>query len=211
MAVLLTKTERIVMQAVYDLASAKGTVMVRLDEIMQHIPTVRAKKSKAAPGVYTAAGVGAELSPESDTAATLDAAVVQELDTLLQKKDLRTKKKKSKSAAKDDLLSKKAYVERIYVDLPPVKKGLFFYGKPLTYDKLKQVIKRLSLEEYYELTEAVSDGELVYVFQLSKKGYRFEWEEKDRKKRIAIRIGLLIGTPVVSFIVTMILRSIFFT
>lgn len=79
----------------------------------------------------------------------------------------------------------------------------------LTRKEVDDILEKLVLEGYIECTITDKKGKKIYCVTLLKKGEGFIREQKDNKKLIIRRIGITVVLAIISFCVTLILKSIF--
>ena len=80
---------------------------------------------------------------------------------------------------------------------------------PTDEQKLNALLKSLELDNYFELINTDKNGEKVFCIILSAKGMGYTRQKAQDKKALYFKIGLAIGSAIVTFIVGMILRGIF--
>lgn len=105
----------------------------------------------------------------------------------------------------------KKYIKflRKKTNLPEAEVGKFFVkDKPMAQDSINDILYVLSYAEYFELTTAMDKDKQVYVIDMKDKGKNFLRDERDRKKNIWLLISRTVALAVLSFLVSMILRSI---
>ena len=76
--------------------------------------------------------------------------------------------------------------------------------------EVDQIINALVLDNYIEVVHSDNKGKLIYVITLKQKGASFEREVQQYKKIMYIYISRTVLLAVLSFIVTLILKAIFF-
>lgn len=76
--------------------------------------------------------------------------------------------------------------------------------------EVDQIINALVLDNYIEVVHSDSKGKLIYCVSLKQKGANFERENKHNKKTTYLIIIRTVLLAILSFVVTLILRSIFF-
>lgn len=75
--------------------------------------------------------------------------------------------------------------------------------------EVDQIINALVLDNYIEVVHSDNKGKLIYVISLKQKGSSFERENKHRKKTMYMLLARTVTLAIISFIVGLILRSIF--
>ena len=76
-------------------------------------------------------------------------------------------------------------------------------------EELSEVLKGLALDGYIDVVNSDKKGQTIYCLSLRSRGQAFEREKERKKKQLMMRVGLTIGLAFLSFLITMILRSIF--
>ncbi len=79
----------------------------------------------------------------------------------------------------------------------------------LTRKEVDDILEKLSLEGYIDCTLTDNRGKRGYCVTVLKKGAGFTREEKDKNKILWGRIGITVALAILSFAVTLILKSIF--
>ncbi len=79
----------------------------------------------------------------------------------------------------------------------------------LTRKEVDDILEKLVLEGYIECTITDNRGKRGYCVTILKKGEGFTREEKDKNKVLWQRIGITVALAVLSFAVTLVLKSIF--
>ena len=79
----------------------------------------------------------------------------------------------------------------------------------LTRKEVDDILEKLVLEGYIECTITDNRGKRGYCVTILKKGEGFTREEKDNNKILWKRIGITVALAVLSFVVTLVLKSIF--
>ncbi len=79
----------------------------------------------------------------------------------------------------------------------------------LTRKEVDDILEKLVLEGYIECTITDNRGKRGYCVTILKKGEGFTRDEKDKNKVLWQRIGITIALAVLSFAVTLVLKSIF--
>ena len=79
----------------------------------------------------------------------------------------------------------------------------------LTEADVDSILNNLVLENYIDLVNSTSKGKLIYCIALKEKGESFARDKQNVKKGTAKKIATTIALAVLSFVVGMILRSIF--
>lgn len=202
MAIILSKEERAVMQSVYELAKGKSSVLVTMEQIMEHIPQAktfsvlykRKKKGEAQ----------AELEEERQSSLEVEQTIEPEEELPATRKRRRFGRHREQDDVEESVVEPK-----VYIDEAPVQKGMFIYEKPVKYAELPHVLDILDMEEYFELTEAVDGGEIKYIIHLLNRGNRWERDELDRKRGVILKLAMATVTPVLTFLLGIILRTMF--
>ena len=79
----------------------------------------------------------------------------------------------------------------------------------LDKDAVSKIIDELSFDGYIESFVSLSKDKTFYCISLLKKGDGFHREEKQNKRTIVKKAIVTVGAAVLSFIITLILKSIF--
>lgn len=205
MAILLSKEERAVMQAIYELADHREKVLVSLEDIMGKIKPVRKLRRKSAAEGTT------ESVPEDASAAVSaeDGAAAAEGDGADGASPVSVKRRHFWQRHKEENEQIPAVEMKTYVDESPVVKGMFVYEKPVKYADMPHILEILDMEEYFVLTEARKGNEIKYVVELENRGRRWERDENDRKRTARMKLVLTVATPILSFIFGILLRVLF--
>ncbi len=78
-----------------------------------------------------------------------------------------------------------------------------------TADKVDSILHSLELDDYFELLESDRKGEKVYVVTLRPNGLAYRRGSVQMRRTIAFRVALSVGGAVLTFLVGLILRSVF--
>ncbi|HEY8424313.1 MAG TPA: hypothetical protein VIL23_06140 [Clostridia bacterium] len=108
-------------------------------------------------------------------------------------------------------IKEKKYIKffRKKTNVSDAQAGKFFVkDKPISIDCIKDIMYVLNYAEYFDLTTAMDKGKEVYVIDMKEKGKNFLRDERDRKKHIVFLISRTIALAVLSFLVSMILKSL---
>ena len=81
--------------------------------------------------------------------------------------------------------------------------------KKYTPDKVESILRSLELDDYFDLIESDRKGEKMYVITLHPNGEGYARERQQMRRSVAFKIGLSVAGAVVTFVVGLILRSIF--
>lgn len=86
----------------------------------------------------------------------------------------------------------------------------FISDKPIEKESIRDILYLLEYAQYLELTRATEAGAEVFVINLLDKGKNFERDERDRKKSIITIIVRTVALAVLSFVVGLVLKLIFY-
>ena len=81
--------------------------------------------------------------------------------------------------------------------------------KKYTPDKVESILRSLELDDYFDLIESDRKGEKMYVITLHPNGEGYARERQQMRRSVAFKIGLSVAGAGVTFVVGLILRSIF--
>lgn len=84
----------------------------------------------------------------------------------------------------------------------PEKKGY-------TPEKIDAILRTLELDDYFDLIESERKGEKMYVITLHANGEAYDRTRLQVRRSVAFKIGLSVAGAVVTFVVGLILKSIF--
>ena len=76
-------------------------------------------------------------------------------------------------------------------------------------DELESNLKALVTEDFFEMITTDKKGEEYYCFTLHQNGYAVIRQIKNERRQIIFKIALTVAGAVLSFVIGMILRSIF--
>ena len=81
--------------------------------------------------------------------------------------------------------------------------------KKYTEESLDNVLKALSMDDYFELLSSERKGEKMYVISLRANGYAYKRCSLQEKRKIAVKLLWAVTSAVVAFLVGLLLRRIF--
>lgn len=76
-------------------------------------------------------------------------------------------------------------------------------------EKLEQVLRALELDGYFELVLSDRKGEKMYVIHMKEAGLAYKRSDYQRRRGLYFKLGVAAAGAVISFVVGMILKSIF--
>ena len=76
-------------------------------------------------------------------------------------------------------------------------------------EKIDAILRTLELDDYFDLIESERKGEKMYVITLHANGEAYDRTRLQVRRGIAFKIGLSVAGAVVTFVVGLILKSIF--
>lgn len=79
----------------------------------------------------------------------------------------------------------------------------------LNSESLETILNELSIDGYIDYVVSVSKDKTYYCITLQKKGTGFYREEQQNKRSIINRVFITVALAILSFTVTLILKSIF--
>lgn len=81
--------------------------------------------------------------------------------------------------------------------------------KKYTPAKVEKILRSLELDDYFDLIESDRKGEKMYVITLHANGEAYPRTRLQVRRSVAFKIGLSVAGAVVTFVVGLILKSIF--
>ena len=78
-----------------------------------------------------------------------------------------------------------------------------------TEEGLERTLRALELDDYFEMISSDRKGEKMYVITLHPNGEAYARERLQMRRSVAFKIGLSVAGAVVTFVVGLILKSIF--
>ena len=78
-----------------------------------------------------------------------------------------------------------------------------------TPEKVESILRSLELDDYFDLIESDRKGEKLYVITLHQNGIAYKRTALQMKRSVAFKVCLAVGSAVITFAVSMILRGIF--
>ncbi len=81
--------------------------------------------------------------------------------------------------------------------------------KNYTPERVDAILRSLELDDYFDLIESDRKGEKMYVITLHPNGVAYERTSQQMKRNIAFKVGLSVLGAVVTFVVGIVLKSIF--
>lgn len=82
-------------------------------------------------------------------------------------------------------------------------------GKKYTPEKVEAILRSLELDDYFDIIESDRKGERLFVITLHPNGFAYKRTSQQMKRNVAFKIGLSVAGAVVTFVVGLILKSIF--
>ena len=81
--------------------------------------------------------------------------------------------------------------------------------KKYTPERVDKILRSLELDDYFDIIDSDRKGEKMYVITLHPNGEAFPRTQLQVRRSIAFKIGLSVGGAIVTFLVGLLLDSIF--